>query len=91
MWDKEQMPADSNQVLTTLHATHILKRVISAGYMLQLATWDIIRRYSRISATTIRNMERLVDDSSNGMTLYYSVHTAFDNLTVYFEQAEENL
>lgn len=41
--------------------------------------------YSRMSVNTIGNMERLADDSSNGMDLCYDVHATFDKLKVYFD------
>lgn len=55
------------------------------------ATWNIIRHYSGMSEETIQNMERLVDDLSNGMMLHSDVHTVFDKLKVYLERTEVSL
>ncbi|KAG2346359.1 hypothetical protein BDR05DRAFT_959207 [Suillus weaverae] len=52
------------------------------------ATWNIIRHYSGMSEETIQNMERLLDDPSNGMMLAHDIHDVFDKLKVYLEQTE---
>lgn len=52
------------------------------------ATWHVIRHYSGMSEKTIQNMERLVDDPSNGMMLQYDIYDMFDKLKVYLEQTE---
>ena len=49
------------------------------------ATWNIIRHYSGLSEETLRNMERLIDDPSNGMMLEPNLHNAYDKLKIFLE------
>ena len=42
-----------------------------------------------MSDEMLQNMERLVDDSSNGIMLEPNVHTVFDKLKVYLERRPE--
>jgi siroheme synthase len=41
-----------------------------------------------MSEETIQNMERLIDDPSNGMMLQRDIHDNFDKLKIYLEQTE---
>ncbi|KAG0694265.1 hypothetical protein DFH29DRAFT_1006494 [Suillus ampliporus] len=92
MWDGEHRPVDSNQTWVSLIGTRILKRAVGVFTMERAdtaaATWNTIRLYSGMSEETIRNMESLVDDPSNGMMLHRDVHAIFDMLKVYLEQTE---
>ncbi|KAG1747728.1 uncharacterized protein EDB91DRAFT_1114510 [Suillus paluster] len=92
MWDGEHRPASSNQAWVTLTGAHLLKRAVGVFTLERphtaAATWNIIRHYSGMSEETIQDMERLVDDPSNGMMLQGDVHTVFDKLKVYLEQTE---
>ncbi|KAG1747795.1 uncharacterized protein EDB91DRAFT_1114873 [Suillus paluster] len=92
MWDGEHRPASSDQAWVTLTGAHILKRAVGVFTLERphtaAATWNIIRHYSGMSKETIQDMERLVDDPSNGMMLQGDVHTVFDKLKVYLEQTE---
>jgi len=47
------------------------------------ATWNIIRHYSGMSEQTIRAMETLIDDPSNGFMLQHDIHVNFDKLKWY--------
>jgi hypothetical protein len=53
------------------------------------ATWNIIQHYSGISDEMVRNMERLIDDPSNGIMLEANVHVVFDKLKIYFQRNPE--
>ncbi|KAG1779931.1 hypothetical protein EV702DRAFT_1083256 [Suillus placidus] len=92
LWDGPYCPAGADQGFVTLEEVHILKRDVGAFTMdrahTAAATWDIIRHYSGMSEETIQNMERLVDDPSNGMMLAHDIHNVFDKLKVYLEQTE---
>ncbi|KAG2355586.1 hypothetical protein BDR07DRAFT_1381420 [Suillus spraguei] len=92
VWDGAHKPASIKQGWVTLQAAHILKWAVGVFTMDQAhtaaATWNIIRHYSGMSEETIQNMERLVDNSSNGMMLEYNIHNIFDKLKVYLEQTE---
>ncbi|KAG1727218.1 hypothetical protein EDB19DRAFT_1914304 [Suillus lakei] len=92
VWDGPYMPAGVDQGVVTLIGAHILKRAVGVFTMdrahTAAATWNIIRRYSGMSEETIQNMERLVDDPSNGMMLQRDIHDNFDKLKIYLEQTE---
>ncbi|KAG1795993.1 uncharacterized protein HD556DRAFT_1471324 [Suillus plorans] len=92
IWDGAHRPAGVEQGWVNLQATHILKRAVGVFTMdrthTAAATWNIIRHYSGLSEETIDNMERLVDDPSNGMMLEWNTHDNFDKLKVYLEQTE---
>ncbi|KAG1887165.1 hypothetical protein F4604DRAFT_1235933 [Suillus subluteus] len=92
LWDGAHRPFDVDQGWVTLIGTRILKRAVGVFTMDRThnaaATWNIIWRYSGLSEENIQNMERLVDDPSNGMMLHHAVHHVFDKLKVYLEQTE---
>ncbi|KAG2365722.1 hypothetical protein BDR07DRAFT_609938 [Suillus spraguei] len=92
VWDGAHKPAGFKQGWVTLQAAHILKRAVGAFTMdrahTTAATWNIIRHYSGMSEETIQNMERIVDDPSNGMMLQHDIHDIFDKLKVYLEPTE---
>ncbi|KAG1723537.1 uncharacterized protein EDB91DRAFT_1172556 [Suillus paluster] len=92
MWDGEHRPASSDQPWITLTGAHILKRAVGVFTLERAhtaaATWNIIRHYSGMSKETIQDMERLVDDPSNGMMLKHHTHIVFDKLKVYLKQTE---
>ncbi|KAG1894687.1 uncharacterized protein F5891DRAFT_1061703 [Suillus fuscotomentosus] len=92
IWDGAHIPAGVEQGWITLQATHILKRAVGVFTMDRAhsaaATWNIIQHYSGMSEETIQNMERLVDDPSNGMMLERNIYDHFDKLKVYLEQTE---
>ncbi|KAG2126914.1 hypothetical protein DEU56DRAFT_821391 [Suillus clintonianus] len=95
LWDGPHVPASAHQGYVTLIGAHILKRAVGVFTMdrahTAAATWSIIRHYSGMSEETIKNMERLVDDPSNGMMLEGNIHHNFDNLKIYLEQTEVSL
>lgn len=92
LWDGPHVPAGANQGFVTLIGAHILKRAVGVFTMdrahTAAATWNIIRHYSGMPEETIQNMERLVDDPSNGMMLGRDIHDIFDKLKIYLEQTE---
>ncbi|KAG2367586.1 hypothetical protein BDR07DRAFT_1393000 [Suillus spraguei] len=92
VWDGAHKPAGFRQGWVTLQAAHILKQAVGVFTMdrahTAAATWNIIRHYSGMSEETIQNMERLVDDPSNGMMLQHDIHDIFDKLKVYLEPTE---
>jgi hypothetical protein len=92
VWDGAHKPAGVQQGWVTLEAAHILKRAVGVFTMdrahTAAATWNIIRHYSGMSEEIIQNMERLVDDPSNGMMLQRDIHDIFDKLKVYLEPTE---
>ncbi|KAG0704691.1 hypothetical protein DFH29DRAFT_873552 [Suillus ampliporus] len=67
-------PVGGNQGWVTLIGAHILKRAVGVVN----EDWILFQ-----------NMERLVDDSSNGIMLEPSVHTVFNKLKVYLERMEQ--
>ncbi|KAG2139217.1 hypothetical protein DEU56DRAFT_800175 [Suillus clintonianus] len=93
LWDGPHVPAGLDQGYVTLNGAHIMKRAVGVFTMdrahTAAATWNIIRHYSGMSEETIQNMERLVDDPSNGMMLQHDIHDIFDKLKIYLEQTEQ--
>ena len=47
------------------------------------ATWNIIQHYMGMSNEMVQNMERFIDDPSNGIMLEANVHVVFDKLKIY--------
>jgi len=44
-----------------------------------LTTFDILRHYASLPATTIEDIAKVIDDPSNGMTLESNAHVGFDD------------